>query len=479
MHSFVSLFAGAGGSAQGAKQAGLTPVGAVEWNGNPKIGAADAIAQIYAANHGAHVIAEPVECVDYKQWAGVTMGQASPVCTRFSVANAKGGESEVDIHSAEAVARFLLEARPKLFVLENVTQYAGSVSLGIITDALTALGYRWQADNLNSADYGVAQTRRRLIVRAVLGKAVPPIYPTHCDRKKHAGQEGSLFAAPLLPWNGWYDAIEWLIPTLPESQLAEWQKKRIPPELLVTMLCGVQGEGGDLYRDGVPPSPTITSAHDASKYRALFVGTQHKCGEPLRLCEGGTPSQTITSAHGPNEYRALLIAGDAAGDRPPTCGTSAEPCFTLKTPSGGRVHRALLAHPTADNERFPVVPADDPAFTVTCFQGKPRAVLVSDQHSGDGRGVGSPCADAPAMTVDTRPATKTRAILENCRVVSLTVEALAALQSFPRDYRWPNKDLMAVLTGRNNARALSAVGIGNAVPPGLMEAVCKSLLEAP
>ena len=290
----VTLFAGGGVGTLGAVAAGYTPVGAVEY--------APEIAEYYALNVSPLVTVANVEDVDPRPYAGIDLLMASPVCTRMSVANANRGETDVDRIAAEGVCRWLRDARPKRFVMENVTQYRVSDSCKSILKTLDELGYFWAADNCNSANYAVPQTRRRLIVRAALDML--PALP-----------------APT-PWVGWYAAVANILGTLPESRFADWQLKRLPENfradagdsaLLLEgdaagdrpptcrtsaqpcftiktssggrvhrawltpcgtsaepFLCGVQGEGGQINRSAGTPAPTVTTAHDAGKYRALL-----------------------------------------------------------------------------------------------------------------------------------------------------------------------------------------------------------------
>jgi hypothetical protein len=65
--------------------------------------------------------------------------------------------------------------------------------LGAHPSGALQLGYWLHVDVLNAADFGVPQTRRRLVVRAVRGGFVPHL-------------------PPKIAWRGWYDAIADLIP---------------------------------------------------------------------------------------------------------------------------------------------------------------------------------------------------------------------------------------------------------------------------
>jgi DNA (cytosine-5)-methyltransferase 1 len=179
MPTFASLFSGGGGADLGAKAAGYTPVWAVEHDA--------AIAGVYRASLGDHIIVADVCAVDYAALPAVDWLHASPVCTRYSVANSQRGESDLDIEAAQATARAIETLTPRCVTIENVPQYAASDALRLITTALDRLGYWWHAATLNSADYGVPQTRRRLIVRASLGLLRP--------------------MPQAQRWVGWYEAI--------------------------------------------------------------------------------------------------------------------------------------------------------------------------------------------------------------------------------------------------------------------------------
>jgi site-specific DNA-cytosine methylase len=93
---------------------------------------------------------------------------ASPVCKNFSAAK-RGVDNadELDRLSAEKVAEVIREVRPPIVTVENVPDYADTALFKLITDQLTASGYRWSADIVEAAEYGAAQERRRLVLRAV------------------------------------------------------------------------------------------------------------------------------------------------------------------------------------------------------------------------------------------------------------------------------------------------------------------------
>lgn len=258
----ATLFSGGGGC-----EARLTDIidfrHAVEYDAQ--------IAAVYAQNIGAHVQVARVEDVDYSPWGALDYLHASPVCKEYSAAKTGGAEGEGDIQSALAVVRCLEATQPRVFTLENVGAYQHGKAYRLICQALDRGGYMWHAEVLNSADFGVPQTRRRLILRAVRDRLLPTL-------------------PEAVPWVGWYAAIEDLIPTFPESQFAPWQLARLPGEI-----------SGDIL-NGDAPAMTMTAAQ---KPRAWLVGEDSKIG----MVADDQPSMTLVSSHRSGNTRAWLSAG--------------------------------------------------------------------------------------------------------------------------------------------------------------------------
>lgn len=188
----IILLAGGGGASIGIASAGVTVAGAVEIRPD--------VAAVYRVNCGDHVEVAPVEDTDPARYTGVDLIQASPTCTRASVANPTATEAPADRAVAEAIIRYVEVIRPRYFWLENVTQYTRFSSYRAILAALDRLDYWIDVASVNAADYGVPQTRQRLIVRAVAGGFMQPARP---------------LPAPGV-WRGWFSAVEDLIPGLPE-----------------------------------------------------------------------------------------------------------------------------------------------------------------------------------------------------------------------------------------------------------------------
>jgi len=230
----------------------------------------------------------------------------SPPCTNFSVAKTDGKETELDRQLAIKIVDFLKVLKPQTFILENVEAYRRSASLEFIEGALYGLGYWIDRQVLNSADFGVPQTRKRMILRAVLGGMPQPL------------------PAPT-KWVGWYDAIEDLIPDLPESQFADWQLKRLPADLIQTCLVDVANTIRDCTVRGInEPSITVTAEkmrRPASTPRAFLLDrsrvalkAQGQTDWNDYFREGDRPSYTICAAGSGGRTKALLVDG-IANDR--------------------------------------------------------------------------------------------------------------------------------------------------------------------
>lgn len=202
-----TYFSGGGLVEEGLKGI-IDPVVAVEYD--------EKISGVYRNNFGQHIVTADVRDVDPKELVKQIDGEveyfhASPVCKNYSQAKSNHAEVELDKETAASTAEFINAVKPKVVTIENVKGYKDSEAMKIITDALDANGYTWDADVYNAADYGGYTNRERLIVRAV--------------------RDGKLPAKPkkMAHKSGWYEAVADIIPTLTEKKngVAPWMDVRL------------------------------------------------------------------------------------------------------------------------------------------------------------------------------------------------------------------------------------------------------------
>jgi site-specific DNA-cytosine methylase len=123
------------------------------------------------------------------------------------------------------------------------------------------------------ADYGVPQTRKRMIVQATLGNRLGMLPPTHTETP-----QAGLFGAGLPRWVSWYEAIEDLLDTLPESEFAPWQLKNLAQNQEQVFLITNQNDaptgdpnrGARLYKSNVPVGAVL--AESATRTRVCLHG---------------------------------------------------------------------------------------------------------------------------------------------------------------------------------------------------------------
>jgi DNA (cytosine-5)-methyltransferase 1 len=186
--SAISLFSGAGGLDLGVEQAGFRVRAAVESD-------ADACASL-RANFSEMAVMEGdvrlVSTMDLLRAAGLRSGElellvGGPPCTPFSKSGywlehkRRGLDPEASL--LEHYVRVLDEARPQMFLLENVFALAYANNnrpwLEFLLESFDRLGYSVTQQTVLAADYGVPQRRQRLIlVGSLEGRPVLP-EPTH------------------------------------------------------------------------------------------------------------------------------------------------------------------------------------------------------------------------------------------------------------------------------------------------------------
>ena len=154
----VSLFSGAGGLDLGFIRAGHEIVWANDLY-------ADAV-KTYKHNIGGHIVERDIRDILSEEIPDCDIVIGGFPCQGFSVANVKRNTSDERNTLYMELIRVINDKRPMFFVAENVK---GILSLGkggvfkMIMRDFSNLGYKVKYKLLNAADYGVPQTRQRVI----------------------------------------------------------------------------------------------------------------------------------------------------------------------------------------------------------------------------------------------------------------------------------------------------------------------------
>ena len=158
----VSLFSGAGGLDLGFMQEGFDLVWANDFE-------ADAV-ETYRANIGNHIVLGDISRIPVKEIPGCNVIIGGFPCQGFSQANTHKVVDDKRNLLYRQYLRVLRSKRPEVFVAENVRgilSLEGGTAIKRIVSDFTETGYRVQHRLLNAADYGVPQTRQRVIIVGV------------------------------------------------------------------------------------------------------------------------------------------------------------------------------------------------------------------------------------------------------------------------------------------------------------------------
>lgn len=226
--TMIDLYAGVGGLTLGLRQAGLTPLAAVE---KDRFAAAT-----YRENHPHHPLleADVASVADdlVATYRGVDVVVGGPPCQGFSISasNRRDGEDPRNLE----VLRFVetaLRLEPRVILLENVpamARFEDASGLKLTDRVLARLrdaGYSVRWDLLNAADFGTPQTRERLF-----GLAARQDLPDVSAQRSHSSEPPGLFHS-LPAWQTVDDAISDLPPVAPREVTGDARASyRGPPQ---------------------------------------------------------------------------------------------------------------------------------------------------------------------------------------------------------------------------------------------------------
>lgn len=286
-----TLFSGVGGVEWGLEAAGHTTLWAVE---------KDAIAAEYhRLNHPKtqcfHAAVNEVEITELANIDGLW---ASPPCQGHSRARRKDLPVRDDVWAGLDLLPYAAELQPRVVIIENVPQYRNHPVYKEVAAGLLNLGYIVDARILNAADYGVPQTRERLIVQARKDGRIA--WPT-----------------PQRHRVGWYAAVADLIERLPVAHLACWQHARWQPEyndLLPAFVDSQFAAARDPHhqarcltiRQSHEPVPTITASHKRGQQLIVLADSTSKRLTPEAIARLQTmPDTAIWPARSTQAFRLI------------------------------------------------------------------------------------------------------------------------------------------------------------------------------
>jgi DNA (cytosine-5)-methyltransferase 1 len=176
----VSLFSGAGGLDLG-----------LIWAGHQVVWANDIFpdaVSTYRANLGDHIVEQDISQVLSSSIPACDVVVGGFPCQGFSVANR--GRTTADPRNVlfSEMVRVVADKQPRYFIAENVKGLLSMQKGQVIADikaAFTAVGYQVEHCLVNAADYGVPQSRWRVLIVGVRNdhewlSDFPPI-KTHAD----------------------------------------------------------------------------------------------------------------------------------------------------------------------------------------------------------------------------------------------------------------------------------------------------------
>lgn len=380
---------------------------------------------------------------------------ASPSCTHHSIAAGGKPRSNQLRSQPEYLLPFLRLTKCRRMFVENVRELldwgplldkdtvfhgkkyrAGSPDprrkgafFNLWLREIRASGYDVDLQLMNSADYGAATSRERLIVQAVRkssGERIVWPEPTHT-------KEPGLLSESYLPWRSAAEVIDW---TIPGKSIFD-REKPLCKNTMRRIEAGIRkywGEWADIFLIALHGGE-IRVKMPGSRIPAFICRNNTETGQNARVHSIDDPLPVIDTRNRYSLIQSLFIPQQSAGTVKPVT----EPVSTIATAGSiGIVRPFFIKYYSQGGE----VPVDIPLHTVTT---KDRFGIIRGR-------------------IFTAPDGRTYQLDITHRM--LTAGELAAAMSFPRDY---------VFCGGDTAAKKQ---IGNAVPPLLAEALYRAVLAA-
>jgi DNA (cytosine-5)-methyltransferase 1 len=266
----ATLFSGGGLADCGVQSAG----GNIRWGLEYHRPAAD----IYQANYHHDPYGDLLDS-DPRDFEPVDYLHLSSPCQSFSDANSDKGEKASDLLLAHKCGEFIKVLRPIFVSIENVPAYKGSDSLLAIMKVLSSNYKHIDSTDVDFANFGVPQNRKRVIIRA----SNMPLKPLH-EMYTH-GSERTFF---VKQYESWYDHIIDLKDDFQETQFTVNQLRSIEhfkPKTPYLIKCiGFRGRNSfGAVREWDRPSWTICASsggdnRSGNRYKVIdMVGKDGRC----------------------------------------------------------------------------------------------------------------------------------------------------------------------------------------------------------
>ena len=165
----IDLFSGAGGLTQGLKQASFNVIGAIE--------SVPTYAESYQMNHPGVKLKisdiTKIDPIEYMEELGLKAGELDllagcPPCQGYSTIGTRnrGQRNDPRNELIYEVFRFAIVFQPKTIMMENVPTLDKDTRLKKLIEKLKNIGYHVDHKVLKMSNYGVPQSRRRMVMLA-------------------------------------------------------------------------------------------------------------------------------------------------------------------------------------------------------------------------------------------------------------------------------------------------------------------------
>ena len=205
----------------------------------------------YRKNLGNHIVCEDISKISAEDIPDCDIVIGGFPCQGFSVANTKRHVGDERNELYKQLIRIITAKKPKFFLAENVkglTNLAKGAVFKMILNDFSEMGYKVSYKVLNAADYGVPQTRLRVIIVGVRSD-IDWEYAFPAPTNTQGGSDS-------LP--DWVSVSEALA-DIPDPDLPN----NLPNHTYSKYKLNINGYLGHRLLDPNKPAPTVTARGDS------------------------------------------------------------------------------------------------------------------------------------------------------------------------------------------------------------------------